>query len=224
MCGRYKLAVSEEELSEHVRAEYDIEDLIPELSLPRYNIAPGQKVLAIVSDGTKNRLGYLTWGFPIGSPDDSHTMINAKAETIEEKPSFAASVKQRRCVILANGFYEWKRTEKRKIPMHVSLKTGEIFAFAGIWAPYVNAQGQKEYGCAIITTTPNSLMESIHSRMPVILPKEKRNAWIEKTPSSPLRVKDYLQPYESSEMISFAVSDYVNAAANDDAICVKPRT
>jgi len=224
MCGRYKLAVSEDELIEHVRLDYDIEDLIPELSLPRYNIAPGQKVLAIVNDGTKNRLGYLTWGFPIGKPDEPHALINAKAETIEEKPSFASALKNHRCVILANGFYEWKRTDHGKIPMHVSLKTGEIFAFAGIWAPYWNAQGQKEYGCAIITTTPNEVMEPIHHRMPVILPKEKRAAWLMKASATPIHSKDYLTPFDASSMVAFEVSNYVNAAANDDEGCVIPRT
>ncbi len=224
MCGRYKLAVSEEELIDYVHAEYNIEDLIPELALPRYNIAPGQKVLAIIHDGTKNRLGYLTWGFPIGNPEDPHALINAKAETIEEKPSFASAVKNRRCVILANGFYEWKRTERGKVPMHVCMKTGEIFAFAGIWAPYLNAQGQKEYGCAIITTTPNEIMQPIHHRMPVILPKEKRTAWLEKSPSAQFDAKNYLKPYESSAMVAFEVSNYVNAAANDDQGCVIPRT
>lgn len=224
MCGRYSLAVSEDELREHVRAEYDIGDLIPELVLPRFNIAPGQKILAIVNDGSKNRLGYLTWGYPVGNKDVANKLINAKAETIAEKPSFAPSFANRRCVILANGFYEWKKDGRRKIPMHVRLKTGEIFAFAGIYAPYINSLGQKEYGCAIITTTPNELMQEIHHRMPVILPKEKRADWLQKVHPSPFKANDYLLPYESSAMVSFAVNDYVNAAANDDRGCLTPRT
>ncbi len=223
MCGRYSLAVSDEELIEHVKLEYDIQDLIPELVLPRYNIAPGQKVLAIINDGNKNKLGYLTWGYPVGTQDISHPMINAKAETIEEKPSFAPAFQKRRCLILANGFYEWKREGSRKVPMHICMKTGEIFAFAGVWTPYLNNAGQKEYGCAIITTTPNALMEEIHHRMPVIIPKEKRNGWLTKNPSGTLSSKEYLLPYDANAMVSFAVKDYVNAAANDDSRCLVVR-
>ena len=148
MCGRFTLSVNKYSLDDYLRDYYQIENFAYNFKLPRYNIAPGQPVLAIINDGEKNRIGTLHWGFipPFVKDDNSaKQLINARAETIAIKPSFKKAFKYYRCVILADGFYEWKKTGGDKIPMRFLVKDQEIFGFAGIWGTYTRPDGTKIY-------------------------------------------------------------------------------
>jgi putative SOS response-associated peptidase YedK len=183
MCGRYSLYADYRTLLER----FAIEETAVEESdyAASYNIAPSQEVLAVVNDGTKNRLGFLKWGLiPPWAKDEKmgYKMINARAETAAEKPSFRHAFKKKRCIILADSFYEWRRTDEGKIPMLVKMKRGEPFAFAGLWESWKSPEGKVVNTCTILTTEANELMGTIHDRMPVVLSKkEKRYGWIPKS-------------------------------------------
>ena len=171
MCGRFTLSISLAELQ--LRFSFPADDIEhPE----RYNIAPTQTVLTVVNQGQEQNLAeYMRWGLvPSWAKDISigSRMINARAETIAEKPSFKRALQKRRCLVLSDGFYEWKRTGKDKQPMYIGLESGEPFGMAGLWEAWKSPDGEWLHSCTIITTEPNSLMESIHNRMPVILPRD----------------------------------------------------
>ena len=177
MCGRYSLfaefRIIEERFGEATFGEEDYEE--------SYNIAPSQMVLSVINDGTKNRLGYLKWGLvPTWAKDPKigFKMINARAETAHEKPSFREAFKKRRCLIVADSFYEWKREEGRKIPMRIKMKNNQLFAMAGLWESWKDENGKLIHTCTILTTEANGLMSSIHERMPVILKKEYEQSWL----------------------------------------------
>jgi putative SOS response-associated peptidase YedK len=221
MCGRFILTVE----------PADLEDAYPEFNYPseltaRYNIAPTQPVLVVPNDGT-NRADYFVWGLiPSWAKDPTigSRLINARAETLAEKPSFRSAYKYHRCIIFANGFYEWKTVpgSKIKTPHLIKLKSGKPFAFAGLWEHWQSPDGSEIKSATIITTTPNELMATIHDRMPVILPQTGFTQWLDPQPVFPVNLKSLLVPYPSNEMESYPVSTKVNSPANDRPELVLP--
>ncbi|MBE0701161.1 MAG: SOS response-associated peptidase, partial [Acholeplasmataceae bacterium] len=150
------------------------------------------------------------------------SMINAKSETLGEKPSFYPSFKTKRCVILADGFYEWKKEQKQKTPMRIVLKDQKIFPMAGLWSTYQRSDGSKFFTCTIITTSANDLMASIHDRMPVILTEENQKAWLNPRNTDLDMLSKVLVPYDSTKMHAYLVSNLVNKASNDLYECIQP--
>jgi putative SOS response-associated peptidase YedK len=221
MCGRFTLAVEEGELEAEFKAI-----TFPTQFSPRYNVAPSQPVLAIPNDG-QQKADFFLWGLiPSWAKDPSigNRPINARAETLAEKPSFKGSYKYKRCLILADGFYEWKSSPaaKTKVPHYIRLKTGKPFAFAGLWADWRGAEGSELRSCTIITTEPNVLVASIHNRMPAILRTEHRAAWLNPAPLEPHELSPLLEPYPADSMQAFPVSTLVNNPATDRPECILP--
>jgi putative SOS response-associated peptidase YedK len=193
---------------------------------PRYNIAPSQPVAVVPNDGLL-KLDYYVWGLiPSWAKDPSigSRMINARGETLAEKPSFRAAFRRRRCLILADGFYEWQQTPggKTKTPMYIRLKSGEPFAFAGLWESWNSPDGSQVLSCAIITTEPNPLMAKIHNRMPVILPQAAHMPWLHSGEADTKALSALLKPYPAEEMVAYPVSKLVNSPANDVPAVIEP--
>lgn len=214
MCGRFTLTAEISALQE----SFPWLNIPPEIA-PRYNIAPTQAVAVVANDG-KNRLDFYNWGLIPSwakDPEIGNRMINARAETLAEKPSFKAAFRRRRCLILADGFYEWQKQEssKAKIPMYIRLASHESFAFAGLWELWNSKDGSQILSCTIITTEPNELMQSIHNRMPVILPAEAYPTWLEPGEQSLEGLTPLLKPYPAEQMVAYPVSTLVNSPAND---------
>jgi putative SOS response-associated peptidase YedK len=152
-------------------------------------------------------------------------MINARAETLSEKPAFKTAYRRRRCLVLADGFYEWQTsTLGEKTPMYIRLVSGLPFAFAGLWETWHDADGSALLSCTIITTTPNDLLVSIHNRMPVILPPQAYTNWLDPAERSPLDLNPLLQPYPAALMTAYPVSKTVNNPKNDTPHCMVPLT
>ncbi len=225
MCGRYGISVTREELKEYLLEYYNIQVLEENITLPRYNIAPGQDAISLINDGTKYRVGLLKWGFvPSWSKDEKigYKMINARAETVSQKPAFKKSLIQRRCVIIADGFFEWYRTTSTKTPYYFYLKNNKIFGFAGLWTAYQKNDGTKLYTTTIITTKANSLMKDIHDRMPVILTEESAKLWLDPDLKDLDVLKKILVEYEPEDMELHEVSNRVNKTENDDVEIIQP--
>jgi putative SOS response-associated peptidase YedK len=216
MCGRFTLAAPIDEIIDR----FDIQAFLEEENyLPSYNIAPSQKVLAVINDGKNNRMGFLRWGLiPTWATSMSigNKMINARAETLLEKPSFRHSFRKKRCLIIADSFYEWKRhDDKTKTPMRIKLKEDTLFAMAGIWEGWKTPEGTSIYSCSVITTSPNKLMEEIHDRMPVILKRNDEKTWLDPSISDPNRLTSLLKPLEEDVMEAYEVSAQVNSPKNN---------
>ena len=214
MCGRYTLFTDIEEIKER----FDIQGSFDEEYQFSYNIAPSQSVLSVINDGARNRLGYLRWGLiPFWAKDEKvgYKMINARAETIAEKASFKNAYKKKRCLIIADSFYEWKKTPERKIPMRIKLKNHAPFGMAGIWESWKSPEGRSIYTCSVITTVPNELMTSIHDRMPVILKPEDEKDWLNPSINDAAYLQQYLKSFDSEQMEAFEVSTDVNSTKNN---------
>ncbi|MFW5838406.1 MAG: SOS response-associated peptidase [Bacillota bacterium] len=223
MCGRFTLTYSKEELNSFLKNTYNIEEINHEVTLPRYNIAPSQQVLAIIHDGKRYRAGYLAWGLiPVwATPSNYYNMINVRSETIKKKQSFDFAFKSHRCIILADGFYEWQTKDTGKQPMHIHLKTRSIFGFAGLYHSKLLNDGTKAHTCAIITTSSNDLMKDIHNRMPVILPNNAHKTWLKPNTKKEL-LTPYLKGFPSNEMTYYPVSTSVNKVTQDDPSLIQP--
>lgn len=206
MCGRFTLKTPERIKFDQVAAS-EVEDLVP-----RYNIAPSQNVLTLREHDSHPEAGFLQWGLIPYWSKEPKGFINARVETIEQKPAFNDSFLKRRCLIFADGFYEWERNGKISQPYYFQMKDGAPFAFAGIWDRWKTA-GTTITSCAIITTTANELLAQIHHRMPVIVGAESYDFWL--TGRAP-DVKDLLTPFPASEMMSYTVSHDVNDTKIDD--------
>lgn len=222
MCGRYSLYADYRAILER----FDIEEASLEEGeySPSFNVAPTQQVVAIVSDGKRNRLGLLKWGLiPPWAKDEKigSKMINARAETVAEKPSFRNSFKKKRCLVVADSFYEWKRSDNLKTPMRIRLKSGEPFAFAGLWESWKSPDGKTINSCTILTTGPNDLMKDIHDRMPVILTKEEEKIWLDPKVHDPEVLGNLLKPCEPAMMEAYEVSDAVNSPKNNSPELIK---
>ena len=216
MCGRYSLVADMSELA----LRFDFEGG-GETRPPRFNIAPTQEVLAVTRDASDSRNGAraMRWGLiPFWAKDPSigNRMINARAETVDTSPAFRRAFERRRCLVVADGFYEWLKVGKERVPMRVSLSSGEPFAFAGLWETWRSPDGQPLASCTIITTTPNAVMEPVHNRMPVILPRDVEGAWLDSTGArSAAELKELLAPYAGSDLEVYEVSKLVNSPRND---------
>ncbi|MCH8109783.1 MAG: SOS response-associated peptidase [Chloroflexi bacterium] len=212
MCGRYTLITDMDTLQ--ARFSFERADLGLALS---FNVAPTQQVLTVVNDG-ENRARYMRWGLiPSWAKDASigSRMINARAETLAEKPSFRSAFRRRRCLVLADSFYEWKKVGTGKTPTRIVLKSREPFAFAGLWESWNAPDGERVLSCAIVTTDPNSLMEPIHNRMPVILSRDAESVWLDQSIEDAAMLGSLLTPYDAEEMEAYEVSTLVNSPANN---------
>ncbi|WP_442637041.1 SOS response-associated peptidase [Rossellomorea marisflavi] len=218
MCGRFSLIESVHELQQQFEF-----DLSADLQ-PRFNIAPSQEVFSIISDGKKRRGGTLRWGLvPHWAKEAKigYKMINARAEGIEKKPSFREPFRKKRCLIIADGFYEWKKVDDRKQPYRFIMKNGKPFAFAGLWETWKKGDAPL-HTCTIITTTPNAVTEDVHDRMPVILKRRDYARWLDPSNHSVDELKSLLVPYPAEEMELYAVSELVNSPKNDVADVLSP--
>ena len=212
MCGRYSLIADLGELARRFEFDGDWDDFDR-----RYNIAPTQNVLTVVG-GDRRRGGYMRWGLiPFWAKDKSigSRMINARAETVGEKPSFRNALRRRRCLILADGFYEWQKLGKRKRPMRIVMRSGDPFAFAGLWETWRDPQGDVIPSCTIITTSANDTLSPIHDRMPVILRRDLEDFWLDDSVTEPDALKSVLNPYDDGGMEAYEVSALVNSARNN---------
>lgn len=149
-------------------------------------------------------------------------MINARAETLAEKPSFKRALQKRHCLVIADGFYEWRAAGKKKTPMFIALKSHQPFGFAGLWETWTSPKDETIHSCTIITTTPNSLMATIHNRMPVILPRTGEALWLDRSVDGPQKLLPLLVPYVDTEMVAYEVSQLVNSPRNDLPACIEP--
>ncbi len=231
MCGRFVLVdwygveqrfdLPEADLR-HISERYSE---MGESPYPRYNIAPTQEVLAVRNDGDGNRAEMMRWGLvPSWAKDQKigNRMINARSETLSERPSFRAAYKRRRCVIVADSFYEWKREGKSRTPMRIMLESEETFAFAGLWETWKRPDDSWMLSCTIITTSANELVSDIHDRMPVILDPDVEPVWLDPDLDDTSVLSELLVPYPSELMTAYEVSRIVNSAANDVPECILP--
>ena len=219
MCGRFTLTVSIDTVAKAFGVAPTLD------SSARYNIAPMQEVVSILSDGDENtaHMEWLQWGLvPSWAKDEAigSKMINARAETLAEKPSFKRLLRNRRCLVVADGFYEWKKEGTAKTPMFITLKDGGPFAFAGLWDLWRNADGREIRSCTLITTQPNELVATIHDRMPVILPANAREMWLDTALHEEQALLPLLAPYAADEMAARAVSRLVNNPKNEGAALI----
>lgn len=221
MCGRFTLTSNMDDLQG--RFGFEARDLV---FRPSYNIAPTQLVLAVTNDGQR-RAELMRWGLiPFWAKDIKigYRMINAVGETAATKPAFRAAFKKRRCLILADGFFEWRKDGKEKIPTYIFLKSREPFAFAGLWETWKSPEGETVKSCTILTTKPNEFMEPIHNRMPVILSGETEALWLDPMTEEPDALQPLIQPAPAELMESRIVSSLVNSPKNNSPECVVPIT
>jgi putative SOS response-associated peptidase YedK len=221
MCGRFTLTHDINTIARVILAPQTVEVPASLQSMPRYNIAPTQNIVTIMNDGNLH-MEMLRWGLiPSWAKEESigARMINARAETLAEKPSFKKLLAARRCMVVADGFYEWSQEagSKVKTPMYITLKNAEAFAFAGLWDSWKNSDGQQIRTCTIITTQPNELMQPIHNRMPAILSAEARTAWLDPSERDAQLLTSLLTAYTSNEMVARPVSRLVNDPKRDGA-------
>jgi len=223
MCGRYTLRVSPAELA-------DLFEIVNSFDWsPRYNIAPTQTVAAVrpVAEGDGRELALLKWGLiPFWAKDAKigSNLINARADTVATKPAFRAALTRKRCLIPADGFYEWKAIpgQKTKQPYLISVRDVPAFAFAGLWEHWTNPEGQRVDSCTIITTDANELMQQVHYRMPVIFDPADYGRWLDRDLQDPATVTDLLKQFPVERMQLVPVSTLVNSPRNEKPECVQP--
>jgi len=219
MCGRYRLSRRKQIIEEH----FDAADWQEDWS-PRYNIAPTQPV-AVIRQHPKEpvrQISTMRWGLiPHWAKDASGaaSTINARSETAAEKPAFRDPMRYRRCLIPADGFYECKRTGTAKQPFCFEVNDGELFAFAGLWDGWKNAEGGWVKTCTILTPPPNAITATVHDRMPVILDRESYDLWLDPSLTNVQVVTELLKPYDPGHMRSYPVSTRINHVGNDDEEC-----
>jgi putative SOS response-associated peptidase YedK len=216
MCGRYRLSRRKQIIEEY----FDTSPWDDDWS-PRYNIAPTQPVPVIRQHPKEpvRQISTMRWGLIPNwakSPSSAAGMINARSETAAEKPAFRDPLKLRRCLVPADGFYEWKRTGTSKQPHCFEVNEGELFSFAGLWDGWKNAEGQWIRTCSILTTTPNAVTGTVHDRMPVILDPDSYDLWLDPGMQNVAAISELLKPYDARFMRLYPVSSRVNHVANDD--------
>ncbi|EDL58605.1 SOS response-associated peptidase [Gimesia maris] len=220
MCARFFLFSPDEEIMRLFQLV-----TFPQIS-PRYNIAPSQPVLAIVQNQDEYQVRHFQWGFIPGwfkNPAPGQAMINARSETASSKPAFKNAFRYRRCLIPANGFYEWKSTGNRsRQAMCVRLREEPLFAMAGLWEQWQSPDGTELDTCTVLTTAANPLLESIHPRMPVILHPEQYARWLSAESTPAPQLQKILQTYPAEEMQVYPVSSQVNKVSHDSPDCLTP--
>ena len=227
MCGRYRLSRADKAVREKFDVYIDDGGLAPEDEwVARYNIAPTQQVAVIRQDPVQPRrtMSQMRWGlipYWAGDSSISAKMINARAESVSEKSAFRDPFKSRRCLIPADGFYEWRKDKSSKQPFHFGMADDSIFAFAGLWDRWKSADGQRIETCSILTTTPNALLEDIHDRMPVILQADNYDLWLDPGFSNTDALCELLRPYDARAMRRYPVSTLVNQVKNEMPQCAE---
>ncbi len=221
MCGRFSQGTPADILAQL----FQLAD-IPSWT-PRYNIAPTQLVPTVVvtSEHPSRQFRAWRWGLiPSWAKDPSigSRMINAQAETASTNPAFRAAFRRRRCLMLADGFYEWQQLGRRKQPFHVRMRDGTPFAFAGLWEHWKGPDGAAIDSCTLLTTEPNDLIRTFHHRMPVILDPKEYDLWLDPGIQEPQRLQPLLRPYSSDDLAAYPVSTRVNNPANDTPDCIQP--
>jgi putative SOS response-associated peptidase YedK len=215
MCGRFQLSVKGKQISERFNVE-----VFDEMYKPSFNSAPSQN-LPVITNSDPGRLSLFKWGLiPFWAKDTriGNKLINTRAESIFEKSAFKNALIKRRCLVPANGFYEWRKSDKA--PFRIFLKPEDIFAMAGIWESWKDAEGRAINSFSIITTTPNTLVEKLHNRMPVILSPENEAAWLQENDVETL--KRLLVPFDAEKMDAYPISAKVNSVANTSEEIVVP--
>jgi putative SOS response-associated peptidase YedK len=220
MCGRFTLRAP----AAAVAKEFGLFD-VPELS-PHFNICPSQSVVIVRqrSEAEGRELAFVHWGLIPSWAEDpkiGNRMANARSETAATKPSFRSAFKSRRCLIIADGFYEWQKTDGGKQPYLIGMKDGRPFGMAGLWERWEKGEEPVE-SCAILTTGANELMEPIHERMPVILSPKQFDLWLDPKCQDSGKLAGLMQPYQAKDMLAYAVSIRVNNPKNDTADCIEP--
>ncbi|WP_409296713.1 SOS response-associated peptidase [Peribacillus sp. SCS-26] len=218
MCGRYTLTEGLQQLQ--AKFEFDF----PEELIPHYNIAPSQNILAVTAEGSARRGNLMRWGLiPFWAKDAKigYKMINARSEGIDTKPSFKGPFRHKRCLILADGFYEWKREGKEKQPYRFIMKDEAPFAFAGLYDDWNKGENPVR-SCTIITTEANSMTRDVHDRMPVILPPESYSDWLDPELHDAAVLKSLLVPYPADKMDKYQVSTLVNSPKNNTPDLLSP--
>jgi len=222
MCGRFTLAADPTTLSETLPG-FEMPDQLS----PSYNITPTQDV-AVAANHSENKVEFFHWGLiPSWAKDPrlGNRMINARSETLAEKPSFRTPYKRRRCLVLADGYYEWQKEPRGgpKTPFYIRMASDKPFAFAGLWESwYAPGEENPVLSCTIITCSPNELLQKVHHRMPVILDQDAYGLWLSPSEQTPDDLNHLLQPYPSEEMMSYAVSRLVNQPKNNSSQCILP--
>lgn len=221
MCGRYTQTKAEALL----RKRFHFREGSPEL-IPRYNVAPLQEASVVIAGEEGRLLVPMRWGLvPSWSESEAvgNRMINARAETLAEKPSFRDALRRRRCLVLADGFLEWRKAGSKnpKIPIRFVMKGEEPFAFAGLWENFGRADGEKLQTFTIVTTSANELVAEVHDRMPVILNEGDEEAWLDPRLTDPARVLPFLVPFPAAKMESYEVSPRLNSGRVDDPLCIE---
>jgi putative SOS response-associated peptidase YedK len=219
MCGRFSLTVDAGKIADAITG-LQVPSATNE---PRFNLCPSQPVVVVLNDGklqvTKAKWGLIpSWA---KAADVGHRLANARCEGLAAKPSFRGPFQRRRCLVLADGFYEWKPT-KPKTPYYFRLKTRAVFAFAGLWDVWRNPDGQPVVSCCLITTTPNAVVAPVHDRMPVILQRRFYDLWLSEGERPVADLEPALVPYPAEEMEGFPVSTLVNRPQNDQPACIQP--
>jgi len=220
MCGRFTARRGTADLAALFHAAPSGESLAPS-----FNVAPGQLVPVIVREEDSLVLTSMRWGLvPSWAKDPAigNRLINARAETLAEKPSFRRALRDRRCLIPADGFYEWKAEGKRKVAHHITLADRQVFAFAGLWERWVSPEGEELRTCAIVTVAANGFMRSIHERMPAILPPADEARWLDPALKDTAELLSLLRPYEAGPMQARKVSALVNSPANNSPQVLLP--
>jgi putative SOS response-associated peptidase YedK len=219
MCGRFVRSSSVASIAD----EFNVGLASIEMA-PSYNISPTQDIVILNHRGVRQLLK-CRWGFiPAGAraPSIGSSMINARAETVASKPAFRSAFANQRCLVIADGFYEWVKKGRKKVPVYVSLKTGKPFGLAGLYNPWTSPGGERICTCTIITTASNDLLALVHDRMPAIIPKEKQDVWLNPGELTPELMPELLKPFPSEEMKMHEVSPKVNYSGYDSSEAIKP--
>ncbi len=194
--------------------------------LPRYNIAPSQQIAVVrQQNGGDRELTFLQWGLiPSWSKDPAigYKMINARSETVHEKPSFKQAFLARRCIIPASGFYEWEKAGKEKVPHYIHLRDGDVMSLAGLWERWKSPEGKELETCTILTTAANSLIKKVHDRMPVILHHAEFDLWLNRDIDDANRLSELFHPYPADQLEEYVVNKAVSSPSNDSSECIIP--
>ena len=219
MCGRFVRKRS----SSVMAKDFGVQEITEDLQ-PSFNVAPTQLV-AVVLNGGEKRLVAMRWGLVPSwalDPTIGSRLINARAETLTAKAAFREAFKRRRCLVLGDGFFEWRKHGATKTPLFFHLKPERPFGFAGLYETWTPPLGEPLVTCTIITSEPNELVRPVHDRMPVILPKNAEDFWLDPAVNDHTRLLDLLRPYPAEEMDAYPVSNLVNSVKNDSPECIEP--
>jgi len=219
MCGRFVRSSSVASIADEFYATQASLEMAPS-----YNISPTQDIIILNHKGAR-QLVKCRWGFiPLGARDSSigSRMINARAETVASKPAFRSALRNQRCLVIADGFYEWIKKGNKRVPYYIHLKSGKPFGFAGLYNPWTSPEGKRICTCTIITTASNELLASVHDRMPAIIPKDRQDLWLYPVEIDPALLPELLRPFPAAELEMHQVSSKVNYPGYDSPDSIRP--